>query len=357
MQTSSSESITRWNSQRRASARSRASRAHERLEERAVDAGERDRPATPAPDRSRSGSRAGSGTCSGPCGRPRRRAAGSRRRRARRCASRSASAHQRTMSAPSWAMTSRAARSRCRATCASRDPSASSTQPWVSTSVYGRLAREPDADHERRVEPAAVLVRTLEIDDRRAPRARASPGPLRARDASRCTARWVEPESNHTSRMSVSLRNGPGRRSCGQAKPVGQEALDRQLVPARPSPARASAPRPAPSRRDRAAASRTGLAVDGGDAHAPGPLPRQAPVGTGAHRLADRGCCEAGGSQRTCRSIASSARSRALAWSMIMNHWSVARKITGLVAAPAVRVGVDERAGVEQPPALAEPAR
>ena len=38
-----------------------------------------------------------------------------------------------------------------------------------------------------------------------------------------CTARCVQPESNHTSRMSVSLRNGPFAPHAEQVKPPGRK--------------------------------------------------------------------------------------------------------------------------------------
>src|SRR5438874_2604851 len=51
-------------------------------------------------------------------------------------------------------------------------------------------------------------------------RAQASRNPA-CRDWS---ARWVQPESNHTSRMSVSLRNRPGLPHAEQVKPAGRNA-------------------------------------------------------------------------------------------------------------------------------------
>ena len=102
----------------------------------------------------------------------------------------------------------------------------------------GRAAVSADAHHERGVEPAAVLVGALEVDD---PAALARRRAASARRSSGCVtwiARCVEPESNHTSRMSVSLRNGPAAPQFGQVKPGGQEVARPAARTRRPSRAR-----------------------------------------------------------------------------------------------------------------------
>ena len=124
---------------------------------------------------------------------------------------------------------------------------------------------------QRGVEPAAVLVGALEVD---ATPARCRPGGRAAR------RRGCEPESNQTSRMSVTFSQS----SCGWSF-----ARNRALAP---SSNQASAPSVSKASRMRAltAGSRRISAVPSGwrltkqvERHAPGALARQHPVGAGLH--------------------------------------------------------------------------
>src|SRR5262249_32490809 len=92
-----------------------------------------------------------------------------------------------------------------------------------------------DPDHQRRVEPAAVLVRTLEVDDpgrRRLARFVERPLPglaqRRVRDLDRAMrGARVEP---HVEDVGL-LPERPGRAAMAAREAFGPAALDRQLVP------------------------------------------------------------------------------------------------------------------------------
>ena len=86
----------------------------------------------------------------------------------------------------------------------------------MRTCAVRRRPRVAEADEQRALEPAAVLVAAFEVDVRR-PR---EVGPNGS------TASWLEPESNQTSRMFVSRSNAVPPHA-GQARPVGHELLDR----------------------------------------------------------------------------------------------------------------------------------
>ena len=288
------------------------------------------------------GCRAGSGRCSAPCGRRRRRAAGSRRRPARRCASR-------------WPAPTSARRRRrsCAITVERRDHVAERLVHGAALGVEHPAVREhvgvgrarrssADADHERGVEPAAVLVGALEVDDA------AALGAARAQasSSSGCvtrTARWVEPESNHTSRMSVSLRNGPGGAAApGRRSPRGRKRSTGRSYQASEPCSRVSSAARAHDARDRAIGVAARLAVDGGDADAPGALARQAPVGPQPRTDSRMRFCDA---RRVPAHALLDRLERAVAVAVVVDDHE---PLVGgaedhrLVAAPAVRVGVGE---------------
>ena len=147
-------------------------------------------------------------------------------------------------------------------------PSSSTTKPWVTTCAERRAAPRAQADEQRALEPAAVLIAALEVEVGR-------PRQLRAERQHRLVARTrVEP---HVEDVALPLELRAAARRARQS--VGDELLDRPFVPGVGAvdvedPGGALDER---RRQERLAALR---AVDRRDRHAPGPLPRDAPVGT-----------------------------------------------------------------------------
>ena len=199
-----------------------------------------------------------------------------------------------------------------------------------------------------------MLVAAFEIEVR-------GPGQLWPERQHRFVARArVEPDVED---VVLALERRP-RRISGTSGPSGTNSVDGPLVPGVGAVLVEHG-----RRRSTIAPVRTASpqlrAVERRNRHAPGALARDAPVGA-----ARRPCCRCGrgprlGSTRTCWSIASKrrlaqrARRRAVGRdhgspSIRTNHWDVARKITGIVAAPAVRVGVLVRLVVPQPSAFGE---
>ncbi len=224
----------------------------------------------------------------------------------------------------------------------------------------GRLAGEPRAHHERGVEPAPVLVGSLEVGDAarrgrgaRGGRARARPRVAedRVRDLDRAVgAAGIEPHIEDVGFLAK--RPGLAALRAGEAR--GQEVLDRLLVPrVGASRARDLGGAAHDARLEQRCLAR--LAVDRGDAHAPGALARQAPVGAQAHRLADAVL----GRGRLPAHRAVDQGEGAVAMAVVVDDHEPlvgGAEDDRLAAAPAVRIGMDEARGGEDAAALGEPA-
>ena len=215
----------------------------------------------------------------------------------------------------------------------------------------GRHALDPHADHEGGVEPAAMLVRSLEIDDASAlPRALPVGGELRVGDLRRAVrGPRVEPHVED-----VALFAERAARLAGWAgEPLVHETLDRQLEPG----VGAALARERGGTLDHPAIEEglaAALAVERGNAHAPRALARQTPVRPRAHRFTDAIARALGlpahlAFDRFERAVTVAA--------MIHDHEPLTRGAEDhrLAAAPAVRVGVGEARAREQAAVLPEP--
>ena len=186
-------------------------------------------------------------------------------------------------------------------------------EPVRQHGAVRRVLARADADEQRRLEPAAILVGAFQVQISR-------PRELRAAAS---TASWLEPESNHTSRMSRSRVNAvPPHLS--QVRPGGVSA-------AVSSSYHASAL--APSNNLAACSISAGVSVDS-------PQPSQLRAGIGTPHARWREMHQSGratnmpvirsrphsGIHRT--ALASDTAAARMP-SMLMNHWGVARKITG----------------------------
>ena len=146
------------------------------------------------------------------------------------------------------------------------------------------------------------------------------------------TAAWLQPESNQTSRMSVSLRNVVPPHCSDSACPAGSSsAAGRAGTTRRAAPLARRCGATCSTTASSSSVLAAGLAVERHDRHAPHALARDAPVGRGA-----RSCCGCGprptaGSSCTRVRSRASARSRSAAWSSATNHCSVARKSVGFL--------------------------
>ena len=211
------------------------------------------------------------------------------------------------MRVPVHRASSRQLRRSCRARCLSARP---------STSAKSGTIRETD--------------RRLRCRDRQG-----RPVP----DCGRSTAFQLHPESNQTSRISISLRKAATHRRAALRRSRARRPAGR--ISSTSCVYQASAPSPQTARRcacstpDRSAAYGT-YYTKHRNRHAPDPLPRDAPVRPGRTIFQMRSLPHAG-SHFTC-SISSSAYCRNVVWrttsgfigvSILMNHCSVARKITG----------------------------
>ena len=217
----------------------------------------------------------------------------------------------------------------------------------------GRDVLDAHTDHERRVEPAAMLVRPLEVHDLSLALASLIPrrlevGMLHLDRAVR--AARVEPHVEHV--LLLAERTRALARRTGVAR--GEEVLDRTVVPrvgVRLANDRGGLAHDARIERRRAAA----LAVDRGDADAPTALSRQAPIGAAAHRLADAITRALGIPRHGALDLIDAALAMA---GVVHDHEPLVggAEDDRLAAAPAVRVAVIEARGVQQHALLAEPA-
>ena len=130
-----------------------------------------------------------------------------------------------------------------------------------------RAAARAEADEQRALEPAAMLVAAFEVDVRR-------PGQLRPHRQHRLVARTrIEPDVED---VHLALEVVPPQ--VGQVRPGGHELLDRPLVPGVGAVASRRPPRRCSTisgRQHRFAAAR---AVERRNRHAPRALARDAPV-------------------------------------------------------------------------------
>ena len=155
-----------------------------------------------------------------------------------------------------------------------------------------RAASQRDRGEQRRVEPTAVLVAALEIEALRgcrlSPFGRAHKLGVRSGSDSQ-TANQLVPESNQTSRMSVSLRKSwpDGRTVRARLRPCpSATCIDRRGVPGFGAFALEEIDDLAVERgiEDRLTAS---LAQEDGDGHAPDALAADAPVGARRDHVCD----------------------------------------------------------------------
>ena len=128
--------------------------------------------------------------------------------------------------------------------------------------LVGRAAARAAGFEQRGMKPAAMLVRAFEIERGR---------PFQLRPLSRARKAWVEPESNHTSMMSVTFSHSAGSYALPRNRAgIGGEPDVRALALDRGGDALDDG---------RVAQRLAGLAVDEDrDRHAPGALARDAPI-------------------------------------------------------------------------------
>ena len=128
-----------------------------------------------------------------------------------------------------------------------------------------RCTARADANQQRAVEPAAILVRAFEIHVRRPGR------PLLAVRTARCE----EPESNHTSRMSFSLRHFAAPHE--QFVPAGSNS-SAECVYQASAPSRSNQWQHVAQRREILELLAAPVAIENDQRHAPESLARNAPV-------------------------------------------------------------------------------
>ena len=154
-------------------------------------------------------------------------------------------------------------------------PSSSTTKPWVTHLAERRPSARAEADEQRALEPAAVLVAAFEVDVGR-------PGQLGPDRQHRLVARSrIEP---HVEDVHLAREGRAAARAAREAG--GQELLDGPLVPRVGAvlAEHGGGLLDERGRRHRFAARR---AVDGRNRHAPGPLARDAPVGAVHEHVVD----------------------------------------------------------------------
>ena len=200
-----------------------------------------------------------------------------------------------------------------------RRPSPSSVQP-----LSGALAVRRAALAARR-RPAASCGTSRDTGRRLPDTCRRATA---VRSVSSSTARWLDPESNQTSRMSFSLRE---LRAAALGARRARRACSSAAVRSYQMSAVCSANSFDDAVEDLAIGDRlaAAFAVEHDDRHAPDALARDAPVGP--RRRSCWRCAPRPRPASTSRCwIASSARWRKSLRSMPMNHCSVARKMVGL---------------------------
>ena len=213
-------------------------------------------------------------------------------------------------------------------------PLSSTTKPWVRHGLEGRACRaSPTAGQDRRLEPAAVLVGALEVQEG---------GVAAARSRRSSTARWLEPDSNQTSRMSASLRNvgaaaagaGGARRAASSATGLREPGVGalaaEEVAKCSDGSARAAC----------CAGSSSQPSAGIGTPQARWRLMHQS--GRFATMPSIRSRPQAG-SQRTRRRSPASVRPRRSSWSTRDEPLLGGAEDDRLLAAPAVRVAVHER--------------
>ncbi len=225
--------------------------------------------------------------CCAACGRSRRWFSGFPGRCADRRHSPTAQTHMRRISAPDCLITSWGA------TTLPSDfdilrPCSSSTKPCVSTDIERRAAARAAAFDQRRMKPAAVLVRAFQIHHRypgRRRRLRLMPASRGKCIGSSSTKACVEPESNQTSQMSSTFFHVLVGAFAEEALARAGPCTRRRRLPA----SKASAMRMFTSAivEDIDRAVRPFLAHEYRNRHAPGALPRDHPVGLGLDHAGD----------------------------------------------------------------------
>ena len=174
--------------------------------------------------------------------------------------------------------------------------------------------------------------------------------PARRRRASvRCrrTQNATTPESNQTSRMSVTFSYCSASAPSSSARIEREPGIDAVRLDARATCFDQLA-------RARMQLAGVALCDEQRDRHAPGALARDAPV-----RAVLRSCRRCAprptpGSSRHLRDVAQRAPRAGPACSMLMNHCGVARKIDRRLVAPAVRIAVRDLLVVQQHAAFAQ---
>ena len=204
----------------------------------------------------------------------------------------------------------------------------------------GRGAARAEADEQRAVEPAPVLVGTLQIERRR-------PLQVRPRTEHRLVARpRVEPDVED---VALALERPSAARRAGEVR--RQELVETAFVPGVGAVLLEYGGRPLDERR-RQRRLAAGTAVEGRDRHAPRPLARDAPVGPVRHHAADPLFAPGGeplhagdGVERPLPQRAAVERDEPLRGG---------EEDDRAVAAPAVRVGVLDVGPLPQPALLGE---
>ena len=215
-----------------------------------------------------------------------------------------------------------------------------------------RLALDAHAHHERGVEPAAMLIRPLEVEHLGLAPARELPRRLElgVRHLERAVrAAGVEPHVEHV----LFLPERARRAARGAAEARGKEVLHRLLVP---HVGIGGAHEPRRPRHDTRVQRRlaAGLAVDRGDPHAPCALARQAPIRPVLHRVADP---VARGGRVPAHRVLHAIETAVPVPVVVHDHEPLVggAEDHGIAAAPAVRVAVGDAPRVQQHAVRSQP--